>query len=187
VIAPYRAWVVDEHDHRLGAREVGELVISSDEPWTTFAGYWNRPETTLNELRNFGFHTGDAARIDADGCVWWVDRVKDMIRRRGENISALQVELAVSGIDGVLEAAAFGVPSPFGEEDVAVAVVVNDGAQLTADAIAAAAARLLPRYAVPTLVRFVDELPKTPTGKLQKAVLKQHGAEGAEKVSPPDA
>lgn len=181
-LPPYRAWVVDEEDRRLGPDEVGELVIASDEPWTTFSGYWRRPETTVTELRNFGFHTGDAVRMDPDGTIWYVDRIKDMIRRRGENISAFLVEQAVVDIDGVQGAAAFGVPSDLGEEEVAVAVVLEPGAELTAEQIADACRGVLPRYAVPTFVRFVDALPLTPTGKVQKTVLREVGTDGAQQI-----
>jgi crotonobetaine/carnitine-CoA ligase len=180
---PYSVRIVDEHDRPLNAGEVGEIVISSSEPWATFMEYWNLPVETLKAVRNFGFHTGDAGYVDEDGNLWFVERLKDMIRRRGENVAARTVEDAVNAIDGVIESAAFAVPSPYGDEDIAVAIVRRSGSQVNGEQIASACRLTLPRFAVPSFVHFVDVLPKTETGKIQKHKLKPLGSDGAFKIS----
>ncbi|MGV0768722.1 AMP-binding protein [Mycobacterium syngnathidarum] len=174
---PYRVRIADEYDRVVPAGEVGEICISSDEPWAMSSGYWNQPEETLKVLRNFWFHTGDAGRMDADGYVYYVDRFKDMIRRRGENISPRTVEDVVNAIDGVVECGAYPVPSEYGEDEIALAVVTDR--ELTAAAIGAACIDALPRFALPRYVRFVDQLPKTETAKVQKFKLKQQGLANA--------
>lgn len=178
-VEPYRVRILDEHDRALPPGEVGEICISCDEPWSMSSGYWNQPDETLKVLRNFWFHTGDAGRTDEHGFVYYVDRFKDMIRRRGENISSRTVEDAVNAIDGVVECGAYPVPSEFGEEEIAVAVVAEHGRAPTLDDIAAACAEALPRFAIPRYVRFVDALPKTETAKVQKFKLKQQGLANA--------
>ena len=177
--APYRVRVVDEYDRALPPGEVGELCISCEEPWSMSTGYWNQPDETLTVTRNFWFHTGDAGRIDEDGYVYYVDRLKEMIRRRGENISPRTVEDAIAPIDGVVECGAYPVPSEFGEDEIAVAVVAEPGRAPSLAAIAAVCAEALPRFAIPRYIRFVDDLPKTETAKVQKYKLKQQGLAGA--------
>ncbi|MBP2364787.1 AMP-binding protein [Pseudonocardia parietis] len=172
---PYRVRIVDEEDRPLPAGETGEIVVSSDEPWSTFSGYWNQPETSLEVMRNFGLHTGDAGYLDEDGYLWYVDRIKDMIRRRGENVAAQTVEEAVHRAPGVVEVAAYPVPSEHGEEEIAVAVVVKPDSGLTPERIVDTCRAELPRFAVPRYVRLVDALPMTETGKIQKFRLKQEG------------
>lgn len=182
VYPPYRVRIVDEHDRDVPRGEVGEIVVSCDEPWSTFSGYWNQPERSLEALRNFGVHTGDAATMDADGVVWFVDRIKDMIRRRGENVAAATVEGAVQGIEAVAECAAYPLPSEFGEEEIAIAITPKPGRELTAEEVVASCREALPRFALPRYVRFLDELPKTETGKIQKFKLKELGIDGAHDV-----
>ncbi|CAJ1583482.1 class I adenylate-forming enzyme family protein [[Mycobacterium] wendilense] len=174
-VAPYRVRVVDEYDREVPPGEVGELCIRCDEPWSMSNGYWNQPEESLKVMRNFWFHTGDAARIDEDGYVYYVDRVKEMIRRRGENISPRTVEDVLNTIDGVVECGAYPVPSEFGEDEIAVAVVTDPGRAPSLADIAAVCAEGLPRFAFPRYIRFVDQLPKTETAKVQKFKLKQQG------------
>lgn len=176
---PYRVRIVDEHDRELPAGETGEIVVDCDEPWSTFSGYWNQPATSLEVLRNFGLHTGDAGYLDADGFLHYVDRIKDMIRRRGENVAAQTVEDVVNMIDGVAESAAYPVPSEFGEEEIAVAVVARAGHAPTSQQIVTVCREKLPRFAVPRYVRLVDDLPRTETGKIQKFRLKQAGTADA--------
>lgn len=172
---PYQVRIVDEYDREVQPDEVGELCIRCEEPWGMTSGYLNQPEETLKVNRNFWFHTGDAARVDENGYVFYVDRIKEMIRRRGENISPRTVEDAINTIDGVLESGAYPVPSEFGEDEIAVAVVAEPGRTPTLDDIAGVCAEQLPRFALPRYVRFVDALPKTETAKVQKYKLKQLG------------
>jgi carnitine-CoA ligase len=131
------------------------------------------PEKTLEAFRNLWFHTGDGMRRDEDGWYYFVDRLKDAIRRRGENISSYEIEQAVLKHDRVLECAAVAVPASFeaGEDEVMIVAVVESGldrAELYRFCLAH-----LPRFALPRYIRFVDSLPKTPSGKLRKVELRE--------------
>jgi acyl-CoA synthetase (AMP-forming)/AMP-acid ligase II len=156
---------------------IGEIMVRPRVPFAFMAGYHNMPDRTVEAWRNFWFHTGDAGTMDADGYVTFVDRIKDCIRRRGENISSFEVEAAITRLDGVKEVAAFAVPAEMtgGEDEVMLAVVVEDGAALDAPTIARFADEQLPRFAQPRFIEIVDNLPKTPTAKVQKNKLRQRG------------
>ncbi len=173
------ARIVDADDEPVPPGTVGELVLRSDNPWEFNLGYWQRPDQTAAAWRNQWLHTGDLMSMDEDGWFYFRDRLKDAIRRRGENISSFEIEREADTHPAVLESAAVAVPSPFGEQEVKLVVSLAPGASLTPDALAAHLAGLLPAYMRP---RFIDirteELPKTPTGKVQKATLRAAGAEG---------
>lgn len=177
---PYRVSIVDEYDQPVPPGVTGEIVVSADEPWSTFSGYWNQPEMSLEVMRNFRFHTGDAGYFDEDGYLWFSDRIKDMIRRRGENVAAQTVEDVVNAIDEVAESAAYPVPSEFGDDEIAISVVLRAGREISAAAIVAHCREQLPRFAVPRYVRIAESLPKTETGKIQKYKLKKLGTNGAD-------
>jgi crotonobetaine/carnitine-CoA ligase len=127
--------------------------------------------------RSFWFHTGDSGVMDEDGWVTFVDRTKDCIRRRGENISSFEVESAIARLPGVAEVAAYAVPA--GEEgtedEVMLSVVVEPGSGLDAEGVASHADRVLPRFAQPRFVEVVDALPRTPTAKVRKQELRNRG------------
>lgn len=167
--------VVDEIDEVQPAGREGEIVFRPRYPNVMMQGYWNRPEDTLDRWRNSWFHTGDLGRIDKDGYVYFLGRVKDSIRRRGENVSAWEVEQALTLHPEVLEAAAIGVPSDVGEEDVAAVCVIKIGAGLTHAELHAFVARDLPRFAVPRYIEFVESLPKTPSERVAKAEVRERG------------
>ena len=171
--------VVDENDCEVAPGAVGELVVRSDRPWALMHAYVGDAEATARAWRNGWFHTGDAFRTDTQGNFYFVDRMKDSIRRRGENISSFEVEAEVNSHPAVQECAAVAVPSPLGEDEVLVAVVPRPGHALEPRALVE---HLIPRMAhfmVPRYVRIVDALPKTPTQKIQKAKLRAEGlAEG---------
>jgi crotonobetaine/carnitine-CoA ligase len=169
------ARVVDEHDQEVAHDTVGELIIRADEPWTLNAGYWRNPAKTAEAWRNLWLHTGDAARQDADGNFYFVDRMKDAIRRRGENVSSLELELEVLACPGVLECAAVGLPSEYMEEDIKIVVVAQAGVQITGPELVAFLTDRVPRYMVPRYVELVDALPKTPSEKVRKNVLREAG------------
>jgi crotonobetaine/carnitine-CoA ligase len=141
-------------------------------------GYHRNPEATARAWRNGWFHTGDAFRRDADGNFFFVDRVKDAIRRRGENISSFEVESAILADPAVLEAAAVGVPSELGEEEVMAVVVPKPGREIDPVALVNGLAARLPHFMVPRYVRIVGALPKTPTAKVQKHALRAEGVIG---------
>jgi crotonobetaine/carnitine-CoA ligase len=171
----FHARVVDEHDEPVPDGTAGELVLRHDEPFAFADGYWAMPEQTVQAWRNLWFHTGDRVVRDADGWYRFVDRAKDAIRRRGENISSWEVEQAVLEHPSVSAAAAFPIPSELGEDDVMTAIVLEPGEVLTAEELIEHCRPLLPYFAVPRYIEFVSELPLTENGKVRKQVLRERG------------
>jgi crotonobetaine/carnitine-CoA ligase len=140
--------------------------------------YYNMPTATTAAFRNLWFHTGDNGRVDSDGYLFFVDRKKDAMRRRGENISSYEVESVVNGHPKVLECAAIAVPSPLGEDDIKIVVVLRSGEALMPHDLWHYCEQHMPRFWVPRYVEFRPELPKTPTQKVQKYLLRDHSASG---------
>jgi len=164
-----------ETDREVPTGEVGELVVRYKQPWTCSLGYYGMPEKTVEAWRNLWFHTGDALRRDADGWYYFVDRYKDALRRRGENISSYEVEQALLGHPAVKECAVLGVPAEVdaGEDEVLAVVVASE--RVDAADLWRFCEGKIPAFAIPRFVRFADALPKTPSEKIQKAVLRDHG------------
>jgi crotonobetaine/carnitine-CoA ligase len=155
-------------------------VLRTDDPWEFNLGYWRNPEKTAEAWRNQWLHTGDAFRRDEDGNFYFVDRLKDAIRRRGENISSFEVEAEVEAHPAILESAAVAVPAAAGEDDVKVVVALKPGQQLAAIELHTFLQERLPAYMVPRYIEVRrQELPKTPTGKIRKAALREDGIAGA--------
>lgn len=174
-IPEYEVRIVDPDSDLERARgEVGEIVVRPRVPFAFMAGYHGMPEATVAAWRNLWFHTGDAARMDADGHVHFVDRIKDCIRRRGENVSSLHLEEIVGRCPGVAEVAAVAVPSGMtgGEDEIRLVVVPDPMDPADEPRVRAWAATHLPRFAQPRDVLIVDSLPKTPTGKVRKQTLR---------------
>lgn len=165
----------DGDDAPVRAGVNGEIVARPRVPDGMFAGYWRNADATVAAFRNLWFHTGDRGRLDADGNVIFVDRIKDTIRRRGENISSFEVERAVQSHPDVLEAAAYAVPSEISEDEVMVAIVVAEGARFDPAALFGFCAETMPRFAVPRYLRAVASLPKTPSQRIQKYLLRAEG------------
>jgi crotonobetaine/carnitine-CoA ligase len=159
--------LVDEHDLEVPAGTAGELVVRSNLPWVFNAGYDGLPQATAAAWRNGWFHTGDIFRRDADGNFFFVDRVKDSIRRRGENISSVEVEAAVRAYPDVDEVVAVGIPVE-SEEEVMAVIVPKTGVRLDPRALTDFLIPRLPYFAVPRFVRLVTEIPKTETNKQRK-------------------
>lgn len=167
--------IVDENDCEAPMGAVGELIVRTDAPWAMNSGYLRDPQATAQAWRNGWFHTGDAFRQDARGNFFFVDRIKDAIRRRGENISSFEVEREVCTHPAIREAAAVAVPSELGEDEVLVAVSLEQGLVLDpADLIHYLMARM-PHFMAPRYVRFLPDLPKTPTHKVMKHMLRAEG------------
>lgn len=169
----FEVCVVDEQDREVAPDEPGELVVRPRQAFVMTTGYYNFPAATAESMRNLWFHTGDRAHRDRDGYFYFVERIKESIRVRGENISAFEVERVINTHPAVLESAAFGVPSELEEEELDVAVVRRPGASLDPAALAAYCQECLPAFMVPRFVELVDELPKTPTGKIEKHELRR--------------
>lgn len=165
----------DEDDQSVPPNTPGEIVARPNSPYAIMQGYWRQPEATLQAWRNLWFHTGDLGKLTSDGEIVFLDRVKDSMRRRGENISSFEVERAVQGHPDVAECAAYPIPSAATEDDVMVAVVPREGRTIAFEALLAFCVDTMPRFAVPRYIRFVSELPKTPTGRVQKHILKTQG------------
>jgi crotonobetaine/carnitine-CoA ligase len=171
----FEVLVVDEHDQPVTDGTPGELVMRHRPPYAFATGYWNMPEKTVEAWRNLWFHTGDRVVREPDGWYRFVDRVKDAIRRRGENISSFEVEQALLTHPAVASAAVFPVPSDMAEDEVAAAIVVADGAELDPIELIRHCEPRLAYFAIPRYLRIVDELPITENGKVRKAVLRQAG------------
>lgn len=164
--------IVDEHDHEVPVGEVGELIVRTSAPWTLNTGYFGDPVQSAASWRNGWFHTGDAFRRDVEGWHYFVDRMNDTIRRRGENISSFEVEAFVLEFEGVTACAAFGVPDGLGGQEVMVAVEGD----VDASALGAFLADRMPRYMAPRYIDVVDALPRNGTTmRLQKFVLRDRG------------
>lgn len=170
----YEVRLADEHDREVPVGEVGEIQVRPKEPEVMIHEYWNRPDATAEGFRNFWFHTGDRATCDADGFFYYYDRLKDSIRRRGENVSSFELEAVIASHPSVLECAAYGVPSELGEDEVMVAVV-PEGDTLDLDALIAHCEDRLARFAVPRYVRTMTELPKNSSQRIQKFKLREAG------------
>ncbi len=171
----YEVRIVDEDDEPLPPNTPGEIVARPKHPAALFSGYYKRPEDTVEAWRNLWFHTGDRGVLDDDGFLFFIDRMKDCIRRRGENISSWEVESTISAHPAVLESAAFGVASELSESEVMIAVVLRPGAALEPAELLDFCAGKLAHYAVPRYVRFVDELPRNHAERVQKTELRAEG------------
>lgn len=175
-VAPgFQARVVDEHDNEVPHGTPGELILRSDEPFAFSSGYLEMPEKTVEAWRNLWFHTGDRVLRDEDGYFRFLDRIKDSIRRRGENISSYEVEQVVGSHPAVAEVAAYAVPSELAEDEVMCALVLRDSCAADPLELVRWCEPRLPYYAVPRFFRITSELPKTENGKVQKYKLRAEG------------
>lgn len=157
----------------------GEILVRAHEPGLMTLGYVGDREATAASFAGGWFHTGDLGRVDEGGWVYFTGRKKDAIRRRGENISAFEIEEVVEAHPAVLEAAAFGVPSELTEEDVMVCAVVRPGATLAPAELAAWCETRMARHMVPRFIELVEALPRTPTEKVEKYQLRERGVTAA--------
>lgn len=171
----YEARLVDEFDREVPVGEAGELIIRCDVPWVITPGYHCRPDATAEAWRNGWFHTGDALRRDAEGNYYFVDRTKDSIRRRGENISSAELESEVLRHESVADAAAIAVTNEIGDEEAMVVVVASPGYQIDPLVLTRYLIERCPHYMVPRYIRVIDQLPYSETKKVQKAKLRETG------------
>jgi crotonobetaine/carnitine-CoA ligase len=171
----YEARIVDEFDRIVDSGTAGELVLRAQCPWAITPGYWRDVASTAAAWRNGWFHTGDMFRCNADGDYFFLDRKKDSIRRRGENISSYEVELEILAHPAVAESAVIAVPSSQGEDEVMAVVVLKRGAELTHEALFEFLKPRMARFMLPYYIRFVQVLLKTPTLRVQKHLLREAG------------
>jgi crotonobetaine/carnitine-CoA ligase len=153
--------------------EVGEICLRANEPWIAAQGYYKMPEATLKAYRNLWFHTGDRGYFDADGYLYFVDRKKDAIRRRGENISSWEVEQIISRHPAVEEVAIYPVRAEMAEDEVMATVVCRPGMSLAEADLVRFCQDNMAYFMVPRFVEIIGEMPKTMTQKVQKFRLQE--------------
>ncbi|KAK7408455.1 hypothetical protein QQX98_009382 [Neonectria punicea] len=172
--------IANDMVEELPANTPGHLLLRSDEPNAFFQGYFNDAENTASAFRGLWLHTGDIAKVDQEGNVYFVGRIKDVVRRRGENVNACEVEDEFLQHPDVVIAAAYGVPSQLGsgtEEDVKVAVQMRVGSTVDERGLWEWAVEHMARFQVPSVIEFVEEIQKTPTGKMEKGGLRIEGGQ----------
>lgn len=169
----YEVRVVDDNDADVSTGWVGEVVVRSKIPDVLYTGYWNKPDDTAEAMRGGWHHTGDLARRDREGYFTFVDRKKDALRRRGENVSSVQLEQAIVSHPKVAEAAIVAVPSAMTEDDIKVCIVPSG--ELDARELFVFFKEKLPYFAIPRYVQVMDALPKTATMRVQKHILRATG------------
>jgi crotonobetaine/carnitine-CoA ligase len=171
----YEVRIVDEDDQEVPPGTPGEIVARPKQAGALFSGYYRRDEDTVETWRNLWFHTGDRGLLDERGYLTFIDRMKDCIRRRGENISSWEVESTINAHEAVLECAAYGVASELSEADVMVAVVLQPGASLAPEALLDYCTGKMAHFAIPRYVRFMDALPRNHAERVQKTELRADG------------
>src|SRR5688572_9105787 len=174
----FQARVVDGHDAELPPGAAGELVLRADEPFAFATGYFGMPEKTVESWRNLWFHTGDRVVREADGAFRFIDRIKDAIRRRGENISSYEVEQVLLSHPDVAAVAVYPVRSALAEDEVMAAIVLRTGGRPDPADLARFCESRLPAFSIPRYIDILDELPRTESGKLQKYKLRERGVTG---------
>lgn len=171
----FQARIVDEDDVEVAAGQSGELVLRADQPFAFASGYFGLPEKTVEAWRNLWFHTGDRVSLDPDGNYRFIDRMKDSIRRRGENISSWEVEQVLLGHPAVASCAVYAVPSELGEDEVMAALVPEPGQGIDPVEIMDFCSGRLAYFAIPRFIDIVADLPLTENRKIRKAVLREAG------------
>tara|TARA_Y100001934_G_scaffold283395_1_gene402791 strand:- start:6086 stop:7684 length:1599 start_codon:yes stop_codon:yes gene_type:complete len=171
----FEARIVDENDEEVPSGTVGEFCVRGKQPWLLMAGYWRHPEWTEKAWSNLWLHSGDAMWRDDEGYFYFADRVKDSIRRRGENISSMEVENEINLHPDILECAVYPVPSEYSEDEVMASVVLRPGHNLDPTDLIRFLEPRMAHFMVPRFIDIVEALPKTPTGKIQKFDLRDVG------------
>lgn len=169
------ARIVDENDSELPAGQAGELVLRAREPFAFASGYFGMPEKTVEAWRNLWFHSGDRVVHDSDGHYRFIDRMKDSIRRRGENVSSWEVEQTIQSHPAVATCAIYPLPSELGEDEVAAAILLEPGQSLQPVDLIRHCEGQIAHFAIPRYVRIVREMPLTENGKIKKGVLRDEG------------
>jgi crotonobetaine/carnitine-CoA ligase len=171
----YELRVVDAAGQDAPVGEIGELWVRPQDPRLVMRGYHNLPEKTAETLIDGWVHTGDAFRVDADGRFFFADRMKDALRRRGENVSSFEVERVINEYPGVFESAVVGVPAELTEDEIKAVVVAQEGQHVDPVELTRFLVDRLPYFMVPRYLEFAAGLPKTPTQKVHKHLLRDRG------------
>jgi len=169
--------IFDENDDEAPVGVQGEIVLRPKEPYLISMGFYNKPEKTAEALRNCWFHTGDGGYIDKDGYFYFTDRIKDYIRRRGENVSSVEVEVAISAHPKIKEVAVIGISTEYGglEQEIMAYIVLQEDAELKPEELMKWCEERLPYYVIPRYIEFIEDMPKTPTERVKKYELKKLG------------
>ncbi|NKI16549.1 ATP-dependent acyl-CoA ligase [Spongiibacter sp. KMU-166] len=171
--------IVDEYDAELPRGQAGEVVVRPKYAHVCFEGYWNRPADTLKVMRNMWLHTGDIGKLDEQGYFYFLDRKKDYLRRRGENISSFEMEKTFASHPAISDVAVHAVFSEMGEDDVKVTAVLKEGETLGERELCEWCLDKVPYFAVPRYIEFRSDLPRNPTGKILKYQLREEGCTAA--------
>lgn len=177
--AAFDVRIVDDDDREVPVGTAGEVIVRPNRPNIMFQGYWRRPEATVAAMRNQWFHTGDIGRFDDDGFFYFVDRKKDYLKRRGENISSYEMEVAIRAHPAIQEVAVHAVPSSLGDDDVKVTCVLKPGHAVGHADLCLWIVERVPYFAVPRYIELRGELPKNPQDKVLKYQLRQEGVTAA--------
>ena len=174
----YEVKIVDEFDEELPPNTVGEYVSRAKKPFLRMMEYYKMPEETVKAFRNLWLHSGDLARIDEDGWIYFEGRAKDSIRKGGENISAFELEAVAGSYEHVEECAVVPVSSDLGEDEIKIYLVPIQKSSLDIRSFMAFCEEKMPKFMVPRYFEVIDSLPKTGTGKVEKAELKRRKLTG---------
>lgn len=174
--APYLdVGILDDDDAEVPPGAVGEICVRPHVAHAMYQGYWRKPEATVEAWRNLWHHTGDYGRTDEAGWIYFVDRKKDALRRRGENVSSVELERAITAHPAIAEAAVHAIPSPMTEDDIKACIVLASGASVEPADLFAFFAERLPYFAIPRYVEVVPELPRNATMRVMKHLLRARG------------
>jgi crotonobetaine/carnitine-CoA ligase len=167
--------IVDDHDREVPVGEPGEIVVRPEEPHRLFSGYWNDDPATVRTFRNLWHHTGDCGRVDEEGYFWFADRKKDSLRRRGENVSSIELEYAICAHPSIAQAAVHAVPSDLSEDDVKACLVLVEGKEIEPRELFEFFRKSMPYYAIPRYFEVFESLPANVNGRVQKFKLRERG------------
>lgn len=168
----YEVRLVDDNDRDIEPGEVGQIIVRGQQGLSLMQGYYRNSEATAATIRGEWLYTGDSGRLEEDGYIAFVDRARDMIKRAGENVSAGEIERVVNEHPAVFDSCAIGIPDAMRDEAIKIFIVLREGMTLTADDLIAYCTTKLARFKVPSDVAFVDALPRTSVGKIQKHLLR---------------
>jgi crotonobetaine/carnitine-CoA ligase len=178
VVDSMEAIILDDRGSPLNPGEVGEICIRARRPYTMFSGYWGKAEATVEAWRALWHHTGDHGKLDQDGYLTFVDRKRDSLRHRGQNVSSFELESTIALHPSVRQVAAYAVPAELAEDEIMVAVVLEEGATLTAEEIAQYFRENLPYFAAPRYVDVIEAMPMNTMGRVTKDALRKDGVSG---------
>ena len=167
--------IFDAEDNEVPRGDRGEIVIRPKRPEVMFAGYWGRPEVTVETSRNWWYHTGDIGIVDDDNFLFFVDRKADYLRRRGENIASFEVESIIMGHGQIADVAVHAVPSPLTEDDLKITATRVEGATVNEEELFLWCVEQLPYFALPRYIEFRTDLPRSPVGRVLKRELRAEG------------